>query len=142
MIGEIKEKTTSTVIKEFSADGAWIQYNSTGEFKGPRYHANHTETTEVKMKMDGTNEWELRAVEMTKEGDAIMITGKGTGRQDAEKPMEGKFNGEVTFMTNSHRLSSMNNTKGWVEGTTRGDEADIKVWPPRQQTATAAAPTM
>jgi hypothetical protein len=36
----------------------------------------------------------------------------------------------------------MNNTKGWVEGTTRGDEADIKVWPPKQQAASMTAPTM
>ena len=38
------------------------------------------ETTDVKMKMDGTNEWESRSIEMTKEGDVIMISGKGTGK--------------------------------------------------------------
>ena len=40
MIAEIKEKTQATIIKEFTADGAWIQYNSMGEMKGgknPRY---------------------------------------------------------------------------------------------------------
>ena len=140
MLGEIKEKTQATVIKEFAADGAWIEYNSSGEFKGPKYHAQHMETTNVKMKMDGTNEWETKAIEMTKEGDAIMITGKGTGQQSKEKPMEGTFSGEVTFMTSSPRLSSINNTKGWVEGTTKGDEAEIKVWPGKATTTTAAAP--
>lgn len=142
MLGEIKEKTQAVIIKEFAADGAWIEYNSMGEFKGPSYHANHMETAEVKMKMDGTNEWEIKAVEMTKEGDAIMITGKGTGKQERDKPMEGTFSGEVTFMTNSPRLSSINNTKGWIEGITKGDEAEIKVWPAKTQTATAAAPMM
>jgi hypothetical protein len=37
-----------------------------GEFKG-KYHASQFETTDVKMKMDGTNEWESRSMEMTKE---------------------------------------------------------------------------
>jgi hypothetical protein len=141
MIGEIKEKSTATIIKDFTADGAWVEYNSVGEFKGPKYHATHMETAEVKQKMDGTNEWELKAMEMTKEGDAIMITGKGKGMANPMKPNEGTFSGEVTFMTNSPRLSSINNTKGWVEGTTRGEEADIKVWPPKQ-TASMTAPTM
>ena len=57
MLAEIKEKTNAIIIKEFSQDGAMIQYNSSGEVKG-KYHANHVETTDVKMKMDGTNEWE------------------------------------------------------------------------------------
>lgn len=146
MLGEIKEKTQATIIKEFTSDGAWIEYNSMGEFKGPRYHANHMETSEVKMKMDGTNEWEVKAIEMTKEGDAIMITGKGTGRLNAEKPTESMFSGEVTFMTSSPKLSSINNTKGWVEGTTKGDEVEIKVWPGKTpvvvEPTPAAPPTM
>jgi len=141
MMGEIKEKTQSTIIKEFSADVAMIQYNSMGEFKG-KYHATHMETVDAKIKMDGTNEWEVRAMEMTKEGDVIMIWGKGTGKQ--EKAMEGSFKGEVTFMTNSPRLSWLNNTKGWVEGMTKNDEAMIKVWQEMKatETASAAAPMM
>jgi len=79
MIGEIKEKTQATIIKEFAPDGAMIQYNSIGEFKG-KYHASHIETVDVKLKMDGTNEWEVRAMEITKEGDVVMITGKGSGK--------------------------------------------------------------
>ena len=75
------------------------------------------ETVDVKMKMDGTNEWESRSIEMTKEGDVVMISGKGTGKQD--KAMEGTFSGEITYMTNSPRLSWLNNTKGWVEGMRR-----------------------
>ena len=63
------------------------------------------ETTDVKMKMDGTNEWESRSIEMTKEGDVVMIAGKGTGKAN-------NFSGEVTYMTNSPRLSWLNNTKG------------------------------
>jgi len=139
MIGEIKEKTQATIIKEFSADGAAIQYNSMGEFKG-KFHATHMETADVKVKMDGTNEWEVRAMEMTKEGDVVMIWGKGTGKQ--EKAMEGNFKGEVTFMTNSKSLSWLNNTKGWVEGMTKNDEATIKVWQEMPKATEAVAAKM
>ena len=52
MLAEIKEKTTTAIIKEFSSDGAMIQYNSSSEAKGENYHANHMETTDVKMKME------------------------------------------------------------------------------------------
>src|SRR5208283_5558043 len=75
-VGEIKEKTQATIIKEFSADGTMIQYNSIGEFKG-KYHSTNMETVDVKVKMDGTNELDSSAMEMTKEGDVIMIWGKG-----------------------------------------------------------------
>lgn len=140
MIAEIKEKTQSTIIKEFTADGAWIQYNSMGEMKGEKIHATHVETADVKLKMDGSNEWELRAMDMTKEGDVVMISGKGTGSMNKEKAIESNFSGEVTFMTNSPRLSWLNGTKGWFEGKTKGDEADIKVWQSKAPEMTTAMP--
>ena len=142
MIGEIKEKTSAITIKEFSKEGAMIQYDSVGEFKG-KYHANHIETADVKLNMDGTNEWEVKAMETTKEGDVVMVTGKGTGRQ--EKAMEGSFKGEVTYMTNSSRLSWLNNTKAWIEGITdqKNNEATIKIYAEKPEaTATVAAPMM
>jgi len=127
MIAEIKERTDAVIIKEFSPDGAMIEYNSSGEVKG-KYHANHLETVDVKMKMDGTNEWEMRAIEMTKEGDLVMITGKGTGQQN-------NFTGEFMYMTNSPRLSWLNNTKARVEGSTdmKNNEATLRVWPEKQE---------
>jgi hypothetical protein len=134
MLVEIKEKTATVIIKEFSPDGAMIQYNSSDEAKGENYRANHMETTDVKMKMDGTNEWESRSMEMTKEGNVVMISGRGTGRSN-------NFSGEVTYMTNSPRLSWRNNTKAHVEGTTdtKSNEATIKVWAQKKEEATAAA---
>ena len=127
MLAEIKEKTDAVIIKEFQPDGAWIEYNSSGEVKG-KYHANHIETTEVKLKMDGTNEWESRAMELTKEGDVIMMTGKGTGRLNT-------FIGEVTYMTNSPRLSWLNNTKARIEGVTdaKANQATMKIWSEKQE---------
>lgn len=139
---EIKEKADAIIIKEFNKDGAMVQYNSTGEVKG-KYHANHIETVDVKLNMDGTNEWEVRAMETTKEGDVVMISGKGTGRQ--ENAMEGSFKGEVTYMTNSSRLSWLNNTKAWVEGMTdqKNNESNMKIYAEKPEaTTTVAAPMM
>ena len=139
---EIKEKADAIIIKEFNKDGAMVQYNSTGEVKG-KYHANHIETVDVKLNMDGTNEWEVRAMETTKEGDVVMISGKGTGRQ--ENAMEGSFKGEITYMTNSSRLSWLNNTKAWVEGITdqKNNESNMKIYAEKPEaTATVAAPMM
>jgi hypothetical protein len=113
MLADFKEKNTTITIKEFNKDGVMMQVNSVGEVKG-KYNADHIETSDTKLKMDGTMEWESRAMETTKEGDVVMVTGKGTGRQ--EKPMESSYKGEVNFMTNSSRLNWLNNTKAYVEG--------------------------
>ena len=135
---EIKEKTDAVIIKEFNPDGAVVEYNSSGEVKGNRFHANHMETVDVTMKMDGSNEWESRAIEMTKEGDVVMITGKGTGRQNT-------FTGEYMYMTNSPRLSWLNNTKARVEGVSdmKNYTATLKVWLEKNPEVTVApAPEM
>jgi hypothetical protein len=134
MIAEIKERANAVIIKEFNPDGAIIEYNSSGEVKG-KYQANHLETADVKMKMDGTNEWEIRAIETTKEGDVVMISGKGTGAQN-------NFTGEFTYMTNSPRLSWLNNTKARVEGSTdmKNNEATLKVWSEKQEAVPPPTP--
>jgi hypothetical protein len=82
-------------------------------------------------------------MEMTKESDIVMITGKGTGRQ--ESVMTGSFKGEVTYMTNSPRLTWLNNTKGWVEGMMdqRNNEATMKILQEKPEAAeVVAAPMM
>jgi hypothetical protein len=78
-------------------------------------------------------------MEITKEGDVVMITGKGTGQQN-------NFTGELTYMTNSPRLSWLNNTKARVEGSTdmKNNEATLRVWPEKQEPVpppASAAPT-
>ena len=144
LIGEIKEKTDVTIIKQFNSDGAMLQYNSSGEFKG-KYHANHVDTIDVNLRIDGTNEWESRGMEITKEGDVVMITGKGTGRMEAS--MQGTFSGEVTYMTASPRLSWLNNSKGWVEGITnlKNNESIMRIYaekPRAAEAVVAPAPAM
>ncbi len=131
---EIKDKTSVTIIKEFLQDGMKIQFNSVGESKG-RYQAQHTETVDIIQKMDGTNEWESRAIDVTREGDIIMISGKGTGKMDT-------FQGEYTFMTQSPRMAWLNSSKAYAEGMTemRSNQATIKVYAVREEMAEAAAP--
>ncbi len=118
-IVEIKEKVDSITIKEFNQNGAIMQYNSSGEVKG-RYHAIHMETSDVNLKMDGTMDWQVRAIESTKEGDTIMITGNGTGMMEAES-YKGSIKGEIVYMSNSSRLSWINNLRADVDG-----EFDLK----------------
>ena len=81
-------------------------------------------------------------MEMTKESDIVMITGKGTGRQ--ESVMTGSFKGEVTYMTNSPRLTWLNNTKGWVEGMMdqRNNEATMKILQEKPKAAEVVAAPM
>ena len=67
---EVKEKNTAIIIKDFSKDGVKMQVNLSGEVKG-KYNANHVETSENLLKMDGTMEWEARAMETTDDGDVI-----------------------------------------------------------------------
>jgi uncharacterized protein YkvS len=143
-LAEIKEKATAIIIREFKPDGAVVQYNSMGEVKG-KLHGNHMETVDVNYKMDGTNDWEVKAMEMTKEGDVIMITGNGTGR--VERAMESSLKGEVTYMTNSPRLNWLNGSKGMVEGIfdQRNNELSLKIYaaPAKAETKTQeAAPLM
>jgi len=119
---EIRDKTSVTIIKEVLKDGLKIQFNSVGETSG-KYLATHTETVDILQRMDGTNEWESRAVDNTREGDLIVITGKGSG----EGPT---FQGEYTFMTGSKKLAWLNSTKAWAEGLTNMQtmSATIKVY--------------
>ena len=140
MLAEVKVKVDAIIIKDFNKEGAMMQYNSSGEVKG-RYHGNHIETVDALFKMDGTSEWESRGMDMTKDGDLIMMTAKGTGR--SESATTSSFKGEVTYMTNAPRLSWLNNMKGWVEGMMdlKNGQAEMKVYAEQPQ-ATIAAPMM
>ncbi len=131
MILEIKEKTSVTIIKEFTENGAKIQFNSVGESKG-LYEAKHTETVDLLLKMDGSSEWESRAIDVTKEGEVIMLSAKGMGRGNI-------FQGELSFMTGSKELSWLNNSKSYIEGSSdpQGIEASMKVYAVKMAEAVA-----
>jgi hypothetical protein len=113
VLGELKNKFTCMTLKEFSEDGVIMQNNAVGEVNG-RYNADHIETDDIKMKLDGTMEWESRGLDTTKEGDIILSQAKGIGK--TEQVTQTTFKGEVSFITNSPKLSWLNKTKGYIEG--------------------------
>jgi len=135
-IAELKEKIDAIVIKDFNKDSANLQYNSTGEVKG-RYHAIHAETVDINLRTDGTLDWEVRAAEITKEGDNIMISGNGTGLQEPD--MTSSIRGQVVCMTNSSRISWLNNLRVDVDGKIdqKNKEISMKMYMAMKQVAPA-----
>jgi hypothetical protein len=137
-IAEIKKKIDAIIIKDFNQDGASMQYNSTGEVKG-RYHAIHAETVDINMKPDGTMDWQVKATETTKEGDNVMLSGNGTGL--LEPGMTGTIKGQVVSMTNSARLSWVNNLRFDVDGKfdQKNKEIEMKLYLAMKQEVSAPA---
>jgi hypothetical protein len=78
-------------------------------------------------------------METTKDGDVVMVTGKGTGRQTIGSTT-GNFEGESTCKTMSSRLSWLNNAKVRVEGTfdSKNLETHIKAYMLKQEVAAQA----
>ncbi len=137
-IVEIKEKIDAIIIKDFNQNGASMQYNSSGEVKG-RYHAIHAETVDANIKPDGTMDWQIKAAETTKEGDNVMLTGSGTGMQEPD--MKGTIKGQVVCMTNSARLSWINNLKLDIDGKVdqKSKEIEMKIYLAMKQEVSAPA---
>jgi len=112
LIAEIKGKSDSWTIKEVGKNGFIMEMNDSGEITG-KYEARFMETTSIHTKADGTITWEGRGVQNSGP-DMIVTTGKGTATRT---PTSTKWEGEITFMTQSPKLAWLNNTKGWQEGT-------------------------
>ena len=115
---EVQGKTITRTIKELSPLGVKIEMNDEGQTTG-KYNAAHMETVTVFLKTDGTNEWETKGIQTTRDGDFVVVAGRGTGRSTG--PTTATWQGDVHFMTQSPKLAWLNTTKGWVEGT--GDMA-------------------
>jgi hypothetical protein len=115
---EMQGKTVSRTIKEISPMGVRMQINDEGQATG-KFNANTINTVNVFLKTDGTNEWESKGLQTTKEGDMIVVSSRGTGRM--ANPTTGTWQGDAIFMTQSPKLAWLNNTKGWIEGS--GDMA-------------------
>jgi hypothetical protein len=113
-LAELAEKTTSVTIKEFTPEGVRLSYNMQGTVRG-QYDAAHNETVDVLLKPDGTSDFEVRGIDQTAEGDVVLITARGTGRQVS--PTSGLAEGELTFQTASAKLAWLNSAKGRFEGT-------------------------
>jgi hypothetical protein len=128
LLGEIRGKTVSRTIKDITPLGLRLELNNEGKFVGGKYTANHIETVSVFQSLDGTMQWESKGLDMTTEGETVVISGRGTGK--ATGPVEIRAVGEVVYMTQSQRLGSLNTTKSRVEITANNQtgEVDIKVY--------------
>ncbi len=114
LIVEVHGKTTTTTIKDISPAGARLEHNILGEVKG-KYHGTYMQTTSTLRKPDGSSEWDAKFITLTKEGDTIVGSGKGTAQ--AAGPAISTVTGEFHYMTTSKSLAWLNNTTGRVEGT-------------------------
>jgi len=90
-----------------------LEMNDHGDVSG-KYHAGHIDTVSVNLKTDGTNEWQLKSIHNTKDGDMVVVWGGGKGHMS--NPTTGTWEGELHFMTQSPKLAWLNNSTGWVEG--------------------------
>jgi hypothetical protein len=114
LFGESQTKMVTTTVKEITPHGVKLELNQEGQFAGSAYNAREIGTTSVFWKMDGTFDWETRVIHMTQEGDVIVGSARGTGRST---PSGNVIEGESLLMTGSQRLSSVNNRRVRIEGT-------------------------
>jgi hypothetical protein len=118
LILEVHDKSTTTTVRDISQSGIKLEQNSVSQAKG-KLNAQGMTTVSITLKTDGSSDWEMKGVMSTKEGDFLAVWGNGTGKQTG--PTSADWTGEVHFMSQSPKLSWLNNVTGWVEGS--GDNA-------------------
>jgi hypothetical protein len=128
LLGEIRGKIVSRSIKDITPLGVRLELINEAQFVGGKYNATHLETVNMFQKVDGTLEWESKAVETTLEGDFVAINGKGNGKVTG--PTSVWAEGEFDYMTRSPKLSWLNGAKSRIEVTANMavGEFDIKVY--------------
>ena len=127
LLGELKGKTTSVAVKDFTPTGVRLEYHLQGEIKG-RINARAIMTVTVLSKLDGTSEYETRSIYSTNEGDAVLVTSKG--RSSLENPTTSRLEGTDTYRTPSKKLAWLNGTMARHEGTYNpvAGEGSIKIF--------------
>jgi hypothetical protein len=127
LLGEIRGKTVTRTIKDITPLGVRLELNNEGKFVG-KYVATRIETVSVFQNLDGSLQWESKGLDMTTEGETVVISGRGTGK--ATGPATIWAEGETVYMTQSPKLAWMNTTKGRVEVTSNNQtgEFEIKVY--------------
>lgn len=113
LLYEVKSKNVTVTIKDIGPNGIQLEMNDRGDISG-KLHGSHMDTVSVNVKTDGTNEWQVKSIMNTKDGDMVVVTGGGKGQMS--NPQTGNWSGELHFMTQSPKLAYLNNTTGWVEG--------------------------
>lgn len=113
LLYEIHSKNSTITIKDIGPNGIAMEMNDHGEIKG-KLQGGHIDTVSVNVKTDGTNEWSVKSIMNTKDGDSVVVWGGGKGKMAT--PQTGTWEGELHFMTQSPKLAYLNSTTGWVEG--------------------------
>jgi hypothetical protein len=128
LMGEIRGHIVSRSIKDITPLGVRLELINEAQFVGGKYNATHLETVNMFQKVDGTLEWESKAVETTVDGDFVAINGRGNGKLTG--PTGVWAEGEFVYMTRSPKLSSLNGTKSRLEVTAnmKTGDFDIKVY--------------
>ncbi len=109
----LKAKNTTRTVKDFSPEGISLEDNFEGESTGV-YNASHYGTITVLIRPDGTNEYEVRQIDTTGDGDTILLYFKGISTR--ETPAHNKFVGENTFQTAAKSLAWLNGIQARHEG--------------------------
>ncbi len=113
LLFESKEKTTSATLREFTPQGARIDFNLAGQVSG-RLNGLQMSTHNVLLKADGTAEGDARSL-IFAAGEPVFHWGKVKARLVDPTPMS-RVEVELTFQTPSQKLAWLNTTKGWLEG--------------------------
>lgn len=113
LLYEGKENTTSVNIREFSPQGARLDFTAGGKVSGKVSGLIMT-THNALLKPDGTGEADIRSI-IFSNGEPVFVWGKATGKGVDPTPVQ-RIEENLTFQTPSQRLAYLNTTKGWSEG--------------------------
>lgn len=91
LLYEVKSKNVSVTIKDIGPNGIQLEMNDTGEISG-KLHGGHMDTVNVNIKTDGSNEWNVKSIMNTKDGDMVVVTGGGKGQPTDLKAPRGAAN--------------------------------------------------
>ncbi len=124
LLFEARERTTTATVKEFTPMGVRIAYNFQGQVKG-KYDATRIETVEALLRPDGSGEFEGRIVDLTSDGETVMIPLKGSSKLVNSTTMQ--VQGTESFLTGSRRLNWLNSTQGRFEGTFNPESGEVVI---------------
>jgi hypothetical protein len=115
-------------IKDITPLGVRLELINEAQFVGGKYNATHLETVNLFQKVDGTLEWDSKAVQTTVDGDFVAINARGNGKITGPTSLWAE--GEDVYMTKSRKLSWLNGTKSRLEvnANMKTGDFDIKVY--------------
>ena len=114
LLFEGKENTSSVNIREFSPQGAKLDFTVAGKVSGKISGLIMT-THNALLRADGTGEADVRSLIFTKDGEPIFVWGKAHGKLVDPTPTM-RIEEDLSFQTPSQKLAYLNTTKGSSEG--------------------------